>query len=100
MNNFTIDLSECKFDHNVLFSTPYENMDIEWEIHDDNGEYIGDVVNDTFYELKAGDMYYFSSNDESLIEIEQDRETPSFEFITVMISLVFSCIYVFIKKRL
>ena len=100
MNNFTIDLSECKFDHNVLFSSPYENMDTEWEIHDDNGEYIGDVVNDTFYELKAGSMYYFSSNDEILIEIEQDQETPGFEFITVMISLVFSCIYIFIKKRL
>ena len=55
--NYSINLSLCQFNHNVLFSSPDNN---QWELHDENGKYIGLVQGDMFFILEGGHNYYFT----------------------------------------
>lgn len=57
-SNYTIDLTNCSFNHFVLFSTPLNNSN-NWAVFDENNRFIGDVQNDTFIELSPGLIYYF-----------------------------------------
>ena len=57
--NFTIDLTHCKFNHNILFSSPYENDGRQWRLYEENGELICTVQGDTFLLLEPGLKYYF-----------------------------------------
>jgi len=60
--NFTIDLTDCKFDHMVLFTNPYGDPDRKWILYDKNGRYIGETPNDVFLKLMRGVEYYFIAN--------------------------------------
>jgi hypothetical protein len=58
-NNYTINLSQCQFDHTVLFSPPENNTD-QWMLRDQNGQYIGIIQGDTFIFLEKGHCYFFT----------------------------------------
>ena len=64
LNKFTIDLTDCEFNHTVLFTNPYRDPDRIWTIHDENERYIGETPNDVFLELESGVKYYFTTNDD------------------------------------
>ena len=61
---FTIDLTDCEFNHTVLFTNPYGDPDRRWTLHDENERYIGETPNDMFLELESGIKYYFTTNDD------------------------------------
>jgi len=56
--NYTIDLTLCQFNHNVLFSSPDNN---EWELQVKNGDDIGVLQGDMFFSLEKGYTYYLTS---------------------------------------
>jgi hypothetical protein len=62
MDNFTIDLTRCKYNHNVLFTNPYGDPDRIWILHDEDDKYIGKTPNDVFLYLESGKKYYFKTN--------------------------------------
>lgn len=57
--NYTIDLTHCKFSHNILFSSPYQNDLREWRLYNENERYIGKIKGDTFLTVEPGLKYYF-----------------------------------------
>jgi predicted double-glycine peptidase len=57
--NYTINLSQCQFNHNVLF-TPPDNDGTQWILHDENGNCIGEIQGDVFLFLEKGHCYYFT----------------------------------------
>jgi hypothetical protein len=59
--NYTIDLTRCTFDHNVLFTNPDGTNQRNWTLYDQNGKYIGIVRGDVFLKLKSGVKYYLST---------------------------------------
>jgi len=98
INNFTIDLSECIYDHNILFTQPYEKITANWKLYDENKAYIGEVVDDSYHELQGGGVYYFVSEDEFTIDdINLGEETPAYGIIGVLFSLFI--VYIVIIKR-
>lgn len=56
--NFTIDLTNCSYHHNVLFSKPL-NSTREWALYGKDKKWLGDVQNQTFFDLSPGRIYYF-----------------------------------------
>lgn len=56
--NFTIDLTNCKFNHKILFSSPYNNDFRQWKLYDENGRLIEKVQGDTFINIEPGLKYY------------------------------------------
>ena len=60
--NYTLDLTKCKFNHDILFSNP-NNTDANWTIYDEYTNYIGMVEGDTFVRLARGLKYYIVLND-------------------------------------
>jgi hypothetical protein len=56
--NFTIDLSNCSFPHSVLFSKPL-NSTRDWALYGKDNGWIGDVQDETSFDLSPGDIYYF-----------------------------------------
>ena len=59
--SYVIDLTNCKYDHNVLFTNPNGNNQITWTVRDNLGNYIGSVNNDVFLMLKNGIQYTLST---------------------------------------
>lgn len=68
-HNFTINLTRCMFNHNVLFSDPYNTSD-RWILNDENGNHIGFVQNDTFLNLEKGLKYFFIKNNINNTDID------------------------------
>jgi hypothetical protein len=60
--SFTIDLTGCTFDHNVLFTNPDGTNQRNWILSDQNGHYIGTVRDDVFLLLKNGVKYFLSTD--------------------------------------
>jgi hypothetical protein len=60
-DNFIIDLTNCSFDHTVLFSKPV-NSTKNWGLFDENENLLGDVQNETFFDLTQGSIYTFKVN--------------------------------------
>lgn len=87
IDNFTIDLSDCIYDHNILFTQPYEQISPKWNLIDSTGNIVGEVTDDAFYEVQAGSMYYFVSVDDFTLEDIEDTETPAFEVLSVIVGL-------------
>jgi len=56
--NYTIDLTNCSFNHSVLFSKPI-NSTKNWALYEKDHRLIGDVHDDAFIELSPGSIYYF-----------------------------------------
>lgn len=56
--NFTIDLTNCSYHHNVLFSKPL-NSTRGWSLYGKDKEWIGDVQDEKFFDLSPGEIYYF-----------------------------------------
>ena len=103
VRNYSIDLTDCEYDHDIIFSQPYKNLEIIWELHDAfNGTKIGEIVEDTTFSLRAGGMYYFTSDDEALDELEQGEtgtDTPSFTFALGLVALIVICLIYLFKRR-
>jgi len=57
--NYTINLTLCQFNHNVLF-TPPGNDGNRWILHDESGNFIGEIQGDVFLYLEKGHCYYFT----------------------------------------
>jgi len=57
--NYTINLTLCQFNHNVLF-TPPDNNGTRWILHNENGKVIGEIQRDVFLSLEKGHCYYFT----------------------------------------
>lgn len=55
-NNYTIDLSNCSYSHNLLFSNPSNDIS-QWTLYDSNSTKISNVCNDTFIELDPMKYY-------------------------------------------
>ena len=62
--NYTINLTRCLFDHNVLFTNPDETNQRNWTVYDQTGNYIGTVQDDVFLRLKHGANYFLRINSE------------------------------------
>jgi hypothetical protein len=60
---YTIDLTGCMFDHNVLFTNPDGTNQRNWILSDQNGHYIGTVREDVFFRLKNGIKYVLNADD-------------------------------------
>jgi hypothetical protein len=73
---YIIDLTDCMFDHNVLFTNPDGTNKRNWTLCDKNGKYIGVVRDDVFLELKNGVKYLLSTN-ETAPEPNTSPNTPS-----------------------
>jgi len=58
--NYTIDLTECKFEHNILFKSPNEHDLRLWNLYDENGKLIGKIQGETFLNVEPGLKYYFT----------------------------------------
>jgi hypothetical protein len=56
--NFTIDLTNCSYNHSVLFSKPL-NSTKKWAVFDEEYRFIKDISDDTFIEISPGSIYYF-----------------------------------------
>ena len=97
-NNYTIDLSDCLYDHDVLFTQPYENSKANWELYDSDGDYIGKMYNDTFFNLEGGKTYFFSTVEELNIDVPPVNDTPAFEIISLIISL-FVVVLIFASRK-
>ena len=54
VNKFTIDLTDCQFDHTVLFSDPYGQSDTTWNITDESGIQLDNIEGEGFVELLSG----------------------------------------------
>jgi hypothetical protein len=57
-NNYTIDLTNCIYDHNILFTNPHNDI-TSWILYSENWEYIDEIINDSFIKLESGKEYYF-----------------------------------------
>jgi len=66
--NYTINLTRCMFDHNILFTNPNGFSQRNWTLYDQTGKYIGIVREDVFLRLKHGMNYFLS--------IEPEPNTP------------------------
>ncbi len=60
-NNFIIDLSECQFNHNILFS-PVDTKTYEWILKDDNWNEISIVHDNMFLLLQKNNIYHLIGN--------------------------------------
>jgi len=58
--NYTIDLTQCKFNHKLLFSSPIENDLRPWKLYTQDGRFIGRIQGDTFLKIEPGLKYYFT----------------------------------------
>ena len=98
INNYSIDLSNCKYDHTLLFTQPYEKIQATWTIYDDTGGIIGEVFEDSFHELQSGSVYYFVSEDEFIVDgSDLKEETSGFEIIILLFSIFI--VFIFMMKR-
>lgn len=61
-DSYTIDLTNCEFGHNVLFTNPDGTSQQNWILSDQNGNYIGIVREDVFLQLKSGVKYFLSTD--------------------------------------
>ena len=100
-NAFIIDLTDCKYDHKILFSQPYENVKVRWKLYDSNGNIIGIVYEDQFFELKNGKVYYFETS-ENIDDYDlassggsSQNVIPGFEFII----FIGAILLIFLIKR-
>ena len=102
-NKFTIDLSECNFDHNILFTQPYNGEKYNWTVIDEEGNNIGEYQDDKFIELKGGIKYSLITNDkidpekEKIENKNNSKSTPGFIFI-ILLSVI-ACFIIFKKIR-
>jgi len=58
-DNYTINLTLCKFNHTILFSLP-DNKSGQWILHNENGEYFGEITADTYLFLEKGHNYFLN----------------------------------------
>lgn len=58
--NYTIDLTQCNYNHNLLFRSPYENDTRSWILYNENGKHIGTIQGDTFLNVEPRLKYYFT----------------------------------------
>jgi len=103
VRNYSIDLTDCEYDHDIIFSQPYKNLEITWELYDAfDGTKITEILDDTTVPLDAGGMYYFISDDEALDEMEEndnETDTPGFTVVIGLVSMLVICILYFLKRR-
>ncbi len=59
--NYTIDLTGCKYDHNLLISPPNQLTSIIWTLIDENGNYIDTINEDKFVNLSGEKKYFLAS---------------------------------------
>ncbi len=59
IDNFTINLTQCLYDHTILFSNPY-NDSSQWILKDYQGNIVEMMQNDTYIQLHASQIYYFT----------------------------------------
>jgi PKD repeat protein len=62
--NFTINLTRCMFNHNVLFTNPDGTSQRNWTLYDQTGKYIGVVRNEVFLRLENGIKYFLTTESE------------------------------------
>lgn len=58
-DNYTINLTLCKFNHTILFSLP-DDKSGQWILHNENGEYIGEIAGDTYLFLEKSHNYFLT----------------------------------------
>ena len=56
-DNYTIDLTNCQFNHTILFSIPDEKGG-QWTLTEETGRYIGEITRDTYLFLESGHNYF------------------------------------------
>jgi len=94
-NTFIIDLADCKFNHNILFTQPYDNKYYNWTLNDEEDKIIGDIYEDKFFQLEKGHIYSFSTIedieplDKESILIDSGEPAPGFELIIFLFSIIF-----------
>jgi hypothetical protein len=75
--NYTIDLTQSVFDHNILFTNPDGNNQRNWTLSDQTGSYIGTVRNDVFLPLQNGLIYYLRTTTTPGEKILYERFEPT-----------------------
>lgn len=95
IDNFTIDTTSCKFNHNVLFTKPYGDIDRKWTLYDGNRKYVGEMQSDTFFELESGAKYYFVTND----DFGTSNKTSGFEAIVTIAAIAIALLVLRGKKQ-
>jgi hypothetical protein len=101
-NNFTIDLTNCKFNHKILFTQPYTSRSFNWTLTDEQGKNISKIFNDIHLDLESGKSYFFITYDEIYISEEtslsdqNENQSSGFE---VFVSLIAIALIVFFKRK-
>jgi PKD repeat protein len=58
--NYTIDLTNCRYNHNVYLTSP-DNDESRWILLDESGNSIGEITGSGFLQLKKGHYYYLTT---------------------------------------
>ena len=95
INDFTVDLTNCQFNHTVLLSDPYGKDDTTWNISDENGVQLDSIQGEGFVDLQSGQKYSFNTDE----YVNPTSNTPGFEFILLFIAILFIYIIQQIKKK-
>jgi|GEM_PF-5147313 len=62
-NNYTINLSHCKFNHRILFTNPDGTGQRNWSVTEQSGHIIGIVHEDVFFQLNSTAIYYLTTQE-------------------------------------
>ena len=105
-DKITIDMLNCSYDHNILFTQPYDNKSYNWTLENKNGNLVGFVTDDVYIKLEKGNKYILSTTDnvdisDSPVSIQSEssnepEETSGFISVLFFISLI---IVYFLKKK-
>ena len=91
-DSFVIDLRDCLYDHNILFTQPYMGEYYNWTILDGQDHCVGMVYNDSYLDVQAGHVYSFKTfdipmGDDKQIPLDDlSEDTPGFPFIIIVIA--------------
>ena len=91
-DTFIIDLSNCSYDHQVLFTQPYQEEYYNWTLIDEKDNCIGIIYNDTYLDVQAGHVYTFRAFDmpqgeDTQTSLENSSQaTPGFPLISLALA--------------
>jgi len=101
-DKFIINLSSCSFDHDILFSQPYDGYYYNWTLYRGQKE-VASFYDDYTIHLSAGQSYTMETNDKVEIPLEKNAQYKNiYERISglnlIFLLLCFIVISIFIKK--
>jgi hypothetical protein len=98
---YVIDLTSCKYDHNITLTNPYGTNNAVWKIYNENGDEIGQFSDYFPLILEGGTKYYLETEGH-----ESDRNQKAFLtndiiiFFVAIIVIIFLIVAIIAKKVL